>query len=97
MALLRNYEVTVPPTSGEARDLALKKQREGKPLRLTVRPEATDFDPEPAETDLEFRVELTRSRDDGSFIIVGQNAVGNAVNLRTDTDQDAPASLTLVL
>jgi hypothetical protein len=93
---IRNYEVTVPPTSGEVEELVLDALSRRKPVPVRIRAAGEDIPRSADELDLAFHVGQTGHPEGGGMAILGHTATGETVNLQIAADPDVPATLSLV-
>jgi hypothetical protein len=97
---IRQYEVTVPPTSGEVEDEMLRaigEQTMAIVHARTVEDDMPRIPREDDEVDLEFRIGATRHPEEGGMAILGHTEDGRTVNLSTNADPYQPATLSLVV
>lgn len=107
--MFRRFEVVIPPTSLDVEKSCFDAMKNRTKVSLVAQRELTpDILPTeilelnselPKNTQLlgvDFKIDVTRHRDDGSIIILGETIDGESINLRTDPNPKLPATLTCV-
>ena len=95
MSGIRNYEVTVPPTSDEVAVFALEAIRKRAALEITARPEPSDIGPHEESVDISFSIKLGRFSEDESMRFIGETENGDTVNLMISADPEEPATFSM--
>lgn len=97
MVRIRDYEVTVPPTSGEVEALVLDALRTRSQVGVTMRAVADDLNRNPVRTrDVEFSINQMRRHEDDGMTILGRTVTSEMVNLHLAPEPELPATVSIV-
>jgi len=92
---IRNYEVTIPPTSDEVAEFALQAIRHHSELYLRGRSTPTDIGPQDEEIGVSVQIKVLRHSREGAMRIIAETEDDQTVNLELPADPTAPATFTM--
>ena len=94
---IRNYEVTMPPTSGEVKQQMLADIARHALTFVHIKAVEGDIPRADDELDLHFHISATLHPQEGGMIIKGTTPIGTTVNLSISSTPEEPAMLSLVV